>query len=99
MADYNINIKATDNASGSINKIQGGLAGLTAGAGKFKAALGVAGAAFGTIKLGGSIQSEIERMDDLAKSARAGGATAMKEKYKWERLGRIQLNQDGSYRK
>ena len=40
MADYNININAKDNASGSIGKISGGLGGLTGSANKFKVAMG-----------------------------------------------------------
>ena len=82
MADYNINIKATDNASGSINKVQGGLAGLTAGAGKFKAALGAAGAAFAAMGAASVVQGQIDQMDALAKSARSAGAAASEDAFR-----------------
>lgn len=82
MADYNINIKATDNASGSINKIQGGLGGLASGAGKFKAALGAAGAALAALKVGQVVQGQIDAMDNLAKSARAAGAAAGEDAFR-----------------
>jgi hypothetical protein len=82
MADYNININAKDNASGSINKIQGGLGGLTAGAGKFKAALGAAGAALAAMGAVKVVQDQINSMDALAKSARAAGAAAGEDAFR-----------------
>lgn len=82
MADYNINIKATDNASGSINKIQGGLGGLAAGAGRFKAALGAAGAALAALKVGQIVQGQIDSMDNLAKAARSAGAAAGEDAFR-----------------
>ena len=43
--------------------------------------------------------TESEFVDALANTKYYDDESALKEKYKWERLGRITLNQDGSYRK
>jgi len=95
MADYNININAKDNASGPIKKVSGGLGGLTAGAGKFKAALGVAAgalAALGVVKIVGD---KINEFDSLAKSARAAGAAASGEAFKGFQVLKGAMNEAG----
>jgi hypothetical protein len=62
MADYTININAKDNTKAQFSNINTGLAGMTAGAGKFKAALGAAGAALAAFGIGAKIKGAI---DDL----------------------------------
>jgi len=81
MANYDINITATDNTKGAINSIQGGLGGLGVSAGKVKAALGAAGAALGAFAIGSKIKGAIDDFDNLAKSARLAGATASNEAF------------------
>jgi uncharacterized protein YukE len=95
MADYNININAKDNASGSIGKISGGLGGLTGSANKFKVAMGAAGAAFaalGAIKIVGD---KITAMDDLAKSARTAGAAMSGEAFEGFQVMKQAMNEAG----
>lgn len=82
MADYQININAKDNTKNTFSKVEGGLAGLTAGAGKFKAALGVAGAALAAFGAVGKIQDTIDEFDALAKSARIAGAAASEDAFR-----------------
>ncbi len=67
MADYNININATDNTSRTMNRIQGGLGGLAAGAGRFRAALGAAGAAFAALGAARAQQDKINKQEDSFK--------------------------------
>lgn len=95
MADYNININAKDNATGPINRISGGLGGLTAGAGKFKAAIGVAGAAFAAFGAVSVIQGKIDEFDSLAKSARAAGAAASEDAFQGFQVMRQAMNEAG----
>ena len=82
MADYTININAKDNTKAQFGNINTGLAGMTAGAGKFKAALGAAGAALAAFGIGSKIKGAIDDFDNLAKSARMAGATASNEAFK-----------------
>lgn len=82
MADYTININAKDNTKAQFGNINTGLAGMTAGAGKFKAALGAAGAALAAFGIGAKIKGAIDDFDNLAKSARMAGATASNEAFK-----------------
>jgi hypothetical protein len=82
MADYTININAKDNTKAQFSNINTGLAGMTAGAGKFKAALGAAGAALAAFGIGAKIKGAIDDFDNLAKSARMAGATASNEAFK-----------------
>ena len=82
MADYTIQVNAKDNTKGTFNSIQGGLGGLTADAGKFKAALGAAGAALAAFGVGAKIKGAIDDFDNLAKSARTAGAAASNEAFK-----------------
>jgi phage-related protein len=95
MADYNININAKDNTSGQISKISSGLGGLSAGAGKFKAALGIAGAAFAAMGAISVIGDKINEFDDLAKSARAAGAAAGEEAFKGFQVMKQAMNEAG----
>jgi hypothetical protein len=95
MADYNININAKDNTTGQINKISSGLGGLTAGAGKFKAALGIAGAAFAAFGAVSVIGDKINEFDDLAKSARAAGAAAGNEAFEGFQVMKQAMNEAG----
>jgi len=48
---------------------------------------------------GNSNFTETEFTDALSNTKYFDDETANKEFYKWERIGRITLNQDGSYRK
>ena len=82
MADYTININAKDNTSKQFNKINGGLAGMTAGAGKFKAALGAAGAALAAFGVASKIKGTIDEFDALAKSARTAGAAVSEDAFR-----------------
>lgn len=93
--DYIININAQDNASTQINRIQGGLGGLTAGAGKFKAALGLAAGAFAAIGVGATIQNTIDEFDSLAKAARTAGATASNEAFQGFQVLKQAMNEAG----
>jgi len=95
MADYNININAKDNTTGTINRISGGLGGLTAGAGKFKAALGVAGAAFAAFGAVNVVQGKIDEFDSLAKAARAAGAAASNEAFQGFQVMKQAMNEAG----
>lgn len=95
MADYNININAKDNTTGTINRISGGLGGLTAGAGKFKAALGVAGAAFAAFGAVNVVQGKIDEFDSLAKAARAAGAAASNEAFQGFQIMKQAMNEAG----
>ena len=95
MADYNININAKDNTSGQISKISSGLGGLSAGAGKFKAALGIAGAAFAAMGAISVIGNKINEFDDLAKAARAAGAAAGEEAFKGFQVMKQAMNEAG----
>lgn len=82
MADYNININATDNTSRTMNRIQGGLGGLSAGAGRFRAALGAAGAALVALGAVSAVQDQVNQMDALAKSARLAGSAASNDAFR-----------------
>ena len=93
--DYIINIQGQDNASPQINRIQGGLGGLTAGAGRFKAALGLAAGAFAAIGVGTTIQNTINEFDDLAKSARAAGAASSNEAFQGFQVLKQAMNEAG----
>ena len=93
--DYIININAQDNASKQINRIQGGLGGLTAGAGRFKAALGLAAGAFAAIGVGSVVTDTINSFDDLAKSARLAGATASNEAFQGFQVLKQAMNEAG----
>tara|TARA_R110000782_G_scaffold72462_1_gene145093 strand:- start:1008 stop:2879 length:1872 start_codon:yes stop_codon:yes gene_type:complete len=95
MADYNININAKDNASGAISKVSGGLGGLTASAGRFKAAIGVAGAAFAALGAVKIVGDKITAMDDLAKSARSAGAAMSGEAFEGFQVMRQAMNEAG----
>ena len=95
MADYNININAKDNTSGSINKVSTGLGGLTSKANSFKVAMGAAGAAlaaFGAVKFVGD---KITAMDDLAKSARTAGAAMSGEAFEGFQVMKQAMNEAG----
>ena len=95
MADYNININAKDNTSGQINKVSAGLGGLTAGAGKFKAALGVAAGAFAALGVVKVVGDKINEFDALAKSARAAGAAASGEAFEGFQVMKQAMNEAG----
>lgn len=95
MADYNIKINAQDNASGQINKISTGLGGLTASAGKVKAAIGLAAGAFAAIGAVNVITNKVDEMDNLAKAARAAGATAGEDAFKGFQVMKQALNEAG----
>jgi len=95
MADYNININAKDNASGAISKVSGGLGGLTASAGRFRAAIGVAGAAFAALGAVKIVGDKITAMDDLAKSARSAGAAMSGEAFEGFQVMRQAMNEAG----
>jgi hypothetical protein len=95
MADYNININAKDNASGSINKISGGLGGLTGSANKFKVAMGAAGAAFAALGAVKIVGDKITAMDDLAKSARAAGSAMSGEAFEGFQVMKQAMNEAG----
>ena len=95
MTDYNININAKDNTGPAISKVSGGLGGLTAGAGKFKAALGIAGAAFAAMGAVSVIGDKINEFDDLAKSARAAGAAAGEEAFQGFQVMKQAMNEAG----
>lgn len=82
MADYTIQINAKDNTKKTFSNIESGLGGLAAGAGRFKAALGAAGAAFAAFGVGAKVKGAIDDFDNLAKSARAAGATASGEAFR-----------------
>lgn len=82
MADYQININAKDNTKGAMNSISAGLGGLSAKAGKFKAALGVAGGALAAFGAASKVQDTIDDFDALAKRARAAGSAAGGEAFK-----------------
>ena len=83
MSEYNIKITADGSkAKNEIGGIEKGLGGLTASAGKFKAALGVAGAAFAAFGAAQSLQNRIDEMDNLAKAARTAGAAASEDAFK-----------------
>jgi phage-related protein len=68
-------------ATAGISKVDKGLGGLVASAGKFKAAIGIAAAAMGAMAVAGKIQDTIDSFDNLAKSARAAGAAASGEAF------------------
>ena len=95
MADYNININAKDNASGAINKVSGGLGGLTATAGRFKTAIGAAGAAFAAMGAVKIVGDKINSMDDLAKSARAAGSAMSGDAFEGFQVMRQAMNEAG----
>jgi phage-related protein len=95
MADYTVKIDAKDNASGTINKISGGLGGLTAGAGKFKAALGVAAGALAALGAVSVIGNKINEFDDLAKAARTAGAAASNEAFQGFQVMKQAMNEAG----
>lgn len=82
MADYQININAKDNTKQTFGKVEKGLGGLAAGAGKFKVALGAAGAALAAFGVASKIQGTIDDFDALAKRARAAGAAAGGEAFR-----------------
>ena len=95
MADYTVKIDAKDNASGTINKISGGLGGLTAGAGKFKAAIGIAAGAFAALGVVNVIGDKINEFDDLAKAARTAGAAASNDAFKGFQVMKQAMNEAG----
>ena len=95
MADYNININAKDNASANITKIGGGLGGLTASAGKVKAAIGLAAGAFAAIGAINVITDKVDQMDNLAKAARAAGSAAGEDAFKGFQVMKQALNEAG----
>lgn len=95
MTDYTVNINAKDNTGPAISKVSGGLGGLTAGAGKFKAALGIAGAAFAAMGAVSVIGDKINEFDALAKSARAAGAAAGEDAFKGYQVMKQAMNEAG----
>ena len=95
MADYNININAKDNASANITKIGGGLGGLTASAGKVKAAIGLAAGAFAAIGAINVITDKFNQMYNLAKAARAAGSAAGEDAFKGFQVMKQELNEAG----
>ena len=95
MTDYTVNINAKDNTGPAISKVSGGLGGLTAGAGKFKAALGIAGAAFAAMGAVSVIGDKINEFDALAKSARAAGAAAGEDAFRGYQVMKQAMNEAG----
>ncbi len=95
MSEYNINITAQDKTTGTFNKVNTGLAGMTAGAGKFKAALGAAGAALAAFGVASKVQDTINQFDDLAKSARMAGAAASNEAFQGFQVMKQAMNEAG----
>ena len=80
--NHNITITAdASDAKKGIKETDKGLAGLTAGAGKFKAAIGIAAGAMAGLAIAGKIQDTIDSFDNLAKSARAAGAAGSNEAF------------------
>lgn len=82
MADYTIQVNAKDNTKGTFSSINTGLGGLSTSAGKFKTALGAAGAALAAFGVGAKIKGAIDDFDNLAKSARTAGSAASNEAFK-----------------
>jgi hypothetical protein len=94
-SNYNIDITAKDNTKGPIGNISTGLGGLTAKAGKFKAALGAAGIALAAFGVAKKIQGTIDDFDALAKSARAAGAAGSNEAFQGFQVMKQAMNEAG----
>ncbi len=95
MADYTIQINAEDKTKASFGTIESGLGRMTAGAGKFKAAIGAAGAAIAAFAVGAKIKGTIDDFDNLAKAARAAGATASGEAFEGFQVMKTALAEAG----
>lgn len=82
MTDYNINIKAKDLTGKAFGSVNTGLDSIKSKGLGLKTVFGIAGsaiAAFGAVK---GIQTQIDAMDNLAKSARTAGSAASEEAFK-----------------
>lgn len=95
MADYTIQINAEDKTKGTFQSVEGGLTRMTAGAGKFKAALGAAGAALAAFGVGAKIKGTIDDFDNLAKAARTAGATASNEAFQGFQVLKTAMSEAG----
>lgn len=96
MSDYNIKITADANsAKKEISAVEKGLGGLTAASGKFKAALGVAGAALAGLGVAGTIKGTIDEFDNLAKAARTAGAAASNDAFRGFQVLKQAMNEAG----
>ncbi len=94
--NHNITITAdASQAKKGISNTDKGLAGLTASAGRFKAAIGIAAAAIGAMAVAGKIQDTIDSMDNLAKSARAAGAASSNEAFQGFQVMKQAMNEAG----
>ena len=94
--NHNITITAdASQAKKGISNTDKGLAGLTASAGRFKAAIGIAAAAMGAMAVAGKIQDTIDSMDNLAKSARAAGAAGSNEAFQGFQVMKQAMNEAG----
>ena len=95
MTDYNINIKAKDLTGGAFSKVNSGLDSVKSKGLGLKAVFGIAGgaiAAFGAVK---GIQTQIDSMDNLAKSARTAGAAASEDAFKGFQVLQKAMNEAG----
>lgn len=95
MADYTIQINAEDKTKGTFNNVEAGLGRMTASAGKFKAAIGAAGAAIAAFGVGSAVKGAIDDFDNLAKAARAAGATASGEAFEGFQVMKTALAEAG----
>lgn len=95
MADYNINITATDNSKSTIDGANKSLGFLGVSANKVKLALGAAGAAFAAFGVIGKVTETIDQMDSLAKSARMAGAAASNEAFEGFQVLKQAMNEAG----
>ena len=95
MADYNINITATDNSKSTIDGANKSLGFLGVSANKVKLALGAAGAAFAAFGVIGKVTETIDQMDNLAKSARMAGAAASNEAFEGFQVLKQAMNEAG----
>ena len=94
--NHNITITAdASSAKKGIKDTDKGLAGLTASAGRFKAAIGIAAVAMGAMAVAGKIQDTIDSMDNLAKSARAAGAAGSNEAFQGFQVMKQAMNEAG----
>lgn len=94
--NHNITITAdASSAKKGISDTDKGLAGLTASAGRFKAAIGIAAAAMGAMAVAGKVQDTIDNMDNLAKSARAAGAAGSNEAFQGFQVMKQAMNEAG----
>ena len=94
--NHNITITAdASSANKGITKVDKGLGGLTASAGKFKAAIGIAAVAMGAMAVAGKIQATIDSFDNLAKSARAAGAAGSNEAFQGFQVMQKAMNEAG----